>query len=69
MVVFPEISIPYNWLKLIADFSKLNDIAIVFGMEHFSISKNQVSDSGVLFKSILISQVDVFNNFDTRYVV
>lgn len=39
MVVFPEISIPYNWLKQIADFSKLNDIAIIFGLEHFSISK------------------------------
>lgn len=39
MVVFPEISIPHNWLKQIADFSKLNDIAIIFGMEHFSISR------------------------------
>lgn len=39
MVVFPEISIPYSWLKQISDFSKLNDIAIIFGMEHFSISR------------------------------
>jgi len=39
MIIFPEISIPYNWLKLISDFSKMNDIAIIFGMEHFSINK------------------------------
>ncbi len=37
IVVLPEISIPFHWLKLIADFSKLHGIAVVFGLEHFSV--------------------------------
>lgn len=39
IIIFPEISIPNEWLLLLSEFSKMNNIAIVFGMEHFSIQK------------------------------
>ena len=50
MVVFPEISIPYSWLKQIADFSKSNDMAIIFGMEHFSISRKVYNYLSILLR-------------------
>lgn len=39
IIIFPEISIPYKYINLIADFSKKNNIAFIFGVEHFSINK------------------------------
>ncbi|MFA5502593.1 MAG: RNA-directed DNA polymerase [Sulfurovaceae bacterium] len=39
MVVFPEISIPIYWLQEIVEFAKRNEIAVVLGLEHFSIQK------------------------------
>lgn len=39
MVVFPEISIPIHWLQEIVEFAKRNEIAVVLGLEHFSIQK------------------------------
>lgn len=58
IVVFPEISIPYYWLKRIADFSKLNNIAIIFGMEHFTINKKVYNYS----VAILPFQVNKYTN-------
>lgn len=40
MVIFPEISIPIYWLQEIVEFSKRNEMAIIFGIEHFSYRKN-----------------------------
>ncbi len=42
LVVFPEISIPLQWINIITDFSKKNDIGIIAGIEHFSDSNNIV---------------------------
>jgi hypothetical protein len=58
MIVFPEIYIPFNWLKLIAEFSKLNDIAIIFGMEHFTINRYVFNFS----VAILPFQVNKYTN-------
>jgi len=58
IIVFPEISMPYTWLKTIADFSKLNDIAVIFGMEHFSIKKTVYNFS----VAILPFQVNGYTN-------
>lgn len=33
-VVFPEASIPFNWLPAVASFSRKHQIAIIFGAEH-----------------------------------
>ncbi|MBD3842332.1 MAG: RNA-directed DNA polymerase [Campylobacterales bacterium] len=40
MVIFPEISIPIYWLQEIVEFSKRNEMAIIFGIEHLSYRKN-----------------------------
>jgi len=66
MVVFPEISIPYNWLKLIADFSKLNDIAIIFGMEHFSINKNVYNFSVAILPFQVNKHSNAFIHFNLK---
>lgn len=42
LVVFPEISIPYRWLSLLAKFSKTNNLAIICGVEHFIDNNKQV---------------------------
>lgn len=34
MIIFPEVSIPIQWLDVIAKFSENHDIAIVCGLEH-----------------------------------
>ncbi|MBC2458464.1 reverse transcriptase domain-containing protein [Clostridium beijerinckii] len=34
MIIFPEVSIPMQWLDVIAKFSENHDIAIVCGLEH-----------------------------------
>lgn len=34
MIIFPEVSIPYQWLGPISNFAKNNDVAIVCGLEH-----------------------------------
>lgn len=66
MVVFPEISIPYNWLKLIADFSKLNNIAIIFGMEHFSIGKEVFNFSVAILPFKVNKHSNTFIHFNLK---
>lgn len=39
IVIFPEISIPIYWMQEIVEFSKRNEIAIIFGLEQFSMRK------------------------------
>lgn len=34
MIVFPEVSIPYQWLGAISNFANKNDVAIICGLEH-----------------------------------
>jgi len=48
MVVFPEISIPLYWLNDLITFSKNNNIAIIGGLEHFSINQVAFNYSFVL---------------------
>lgn len=40
MVIFPEISIPYSWLSLMANFSRKHNIVIVCGLEHIVYENN-----------------------------
>lgn len=40
MIIFPEISIPYSWLSLMANFSRKHNIAIVCGLEHIVYENN-----------------------------
>lgn len=41
LVVFPEISVPFQWLPRLTEFCKKNDIGIICGVEHFSNSKKE----------------------------
>ena len=41
MIVFPEVSIPYQWLGAISNFANKNDVAIICGLEHI-IYENQL---------------------------
>jgi len=41
IIIFPEISIPYQWLSVLTAFSRRNQIAIVCGVEHIINTKNQ----------------------------
>lgn len=66
IVVFPEISIPYTWLKLIADFSKLNNIAIIFGMEHFSINKDVYNFSVAILPFQVNKHYNAFIHFNLK---
>lgn len=36
VIIFPEISIPFQWLPLLSSFSKKNNIVISCGIEHFT---------------------------------
>ena len=38
ILVFPETCIPFKWMKWLSDYSRLHDIAIVFGMEHLVVN-------------------------------
>lgn len=38
VVVFPEMSIPIYWIQEIIEFSKRNEIAVIFGVEHFRLT-------------------------------
>jgi hypothetical protein len=36
LIIFPEISIPYQWVSILTSFARKNDIGVVAGIEHFS---------------------------------
>lgn len=42
MIIFPEVSIPYIWLKQIVNFARKRQVAIVCGLEHI-IYENQLA--------------------------
>ena len=69
MVVFPEISIPILWLKEIAEFSKRNDIAIIFGLEHFRIEETIYNYSMIIlpFKDNEYKNVFIDFNLKSHY--
>lgn len=42
LLIFPELSIPFEWLDILADFSKKNEVAIICGIEHVVDENNFV---------------------------
>lgn len=66
MIVFPEIAIPFSWLKILSDFSKSNDIAIVFGMEHFSIKKTVFNFSIAILPFKVKQYTNAFIHFNLK---
>jgi len=41
LIIFPEISIPYQWLSILTTFAKKNQIAIICGIEHIVNNKDE----------------------------
>ncbi|MDK2789648.1 MAG: hypothetical protein PWP15_155 [Methanothermococcus sp.] len=40
VLIFPEVSIPVEWMDILIDYSRKNSIAVIFGIEHFSVDSN-----------------------------
>lgn len=40
MILFPELSIPYSWLSVMANFSRKHQLTIVCGLEHIVYENN-----------------------------
>lgn len=59
LLILPEISIPFQWLDILSDFSKKNNIAIVCGIEHVKNKKQEVFNYSAV---LLPFKNDEFNN-------
>lgn len=42
LIVFPEVSIPWQWMNTIREFSQKNDIGVICGLEHQTNNKETV---------------------------
>ena len=66
LLIFPEVSIPYAWIHLMARFAKKNDIGLIFGVEHINI-KNKVSNyTCVMLPFKIDTHISLFVNFDLK---
>jgi hypothetical protein len=36
LIIFPEICLPYQWVSILTNFSRQNNIGIIAGIEHFT---------------------------------
>jgi len=57
LLIFPEISVPFQWLSRLTEFSKRNDIGIICGVEHFA---NKEKEAFNYVATILPFEVDDF---------
>lgn len=58
IIIFPEVSIPYSWLKLLAERSHKRYMAIVAGLEHW-VNKNNVAFN--LMVTVLPFRINDYN--------
>lgn len=66
LLVFPEVSIPYAWVNLLARFAKKNNIGIIFGVEHIK-NKNLVSNyTCVMLPFNTDGHTSLFVNFEAK---
>lgn len=45
IIVFPEVSVPIQWLGLLSDFSKKHNVAIICGLKHIIDEKTKVAQN------------------------
>ena len=45
IIVFPEVSIPIQWLGLLSDFSKKHNVAIICGLKHIIDTKQGIAQN------------------------
>ena len=66
LLVFPEVSVPYVWIHLIAKFAKKNNIGIVFGVEHIKIDKRVHNFTCVMLPFNKDGHTNLFINFESK---
>jgi len=66
ILIFPEVSIPYAWIHLMARFAKKNNIGIVFGVEHITIDKIVSNYSCIMLPFKIVNHTNLFINFDLK---
>lgn len=66
ILIFPEVSIPYAWIHLLAKFAKKNNIGIVFGVEHIKIDKNIHNFTCVMLPFNKDGYTNLFINFESK---
>jgi len=44
LLIFPEVSIPHAYLKLMQRFARMHQIGLIFGMEHRLVSRNPTQE-------------------------
>jgi len=66
LLIFPEISIPYAWVNILARFAKKNNIGIVFGVEHIKIGHTVSNYTCVMLPFKVNNHTNLFINFDLK---
>ncbi len=71
LLVFPEVSIPYAWVHLMAQFAKKNNIGIVFGVEHIKIKVSEEKTLVSNYTCIMLpfttdGHTNLFINFEAK---
>jgi len=66
LLVFPEVSIPYAWVNLLARFAKKNDIGIVFGVEHIKVQNKVSNCTCVMLPFSSDTHTSLFINFEAK---
>lgn len=61
LLIFPEICLPYQWVSILTNFSRKNEIGIITGIEHFT-QKNKV------YNYMLTSLPFKFNSYKNLYI-
>ncbi|MEA2018802.1 MAG: reverse transcriptase domain-containing protein [Campylobacterota bacterium] len=71
LLVFPEVSIPYAWVHLLARFAKKNNIGIVFGVEHIKTTKDENKNLVSNYTCVILpfntdGHTSLFINFEAK---
>ena len=56
LIVFPEISIPFQWMPIITEFSRKSDIGIICGVEHLSNEANEVFNYAAVILPFMLNE-------------
>ena len=62
LVIFPEISVPYQWLPHLTIFAKKNNVAIICGLEHIAPGKTNPKEVLNYVATILPFKYKNYNN-------
>ncbi|MEN4054157.1 RNA-directed DNA polymerase [Sulfurimonas sp. NWX79] len=66
LLIFPEVSIPYAWIHILARFAKKNSIGLVFGVEHIKIDHKVSNYTCVMLPFHIDGHTSLFINFEAK---